>query len=129
MMAANKIPGPKAQGLGGNLKAFGKDPLNFLSNAASYGDLTHIRMGGLNAYLLNDPDLIHQVLVAHPEHYHKSRILKRTTGSTIGSGLLTSEGEFHKRQRRMIQPAFHHQRIAGYAEIMTRRTTDLLNSW
>ena len=81
-MAANKnISGPKRRGLGGNLFAFRDDPLAFLEDAASYGEISHIRMGNLHAYLLNDPDLIHQVLVAHPEHYHKSRILKRTTNA------------------------------------------------
>jgi len=129
MAANNNTPGPKRRGLGGNLFAFRDDPLAFLEDAASYGEISHIRIGNLHAYLLNDPDLIHQVLVAHPEHYHKSRILKRTTNAIIGSGLLTSEGEFHKRQRRMIQPAFHHQRLAGYTEIMARRTADLLDGW
>ena len=107
MAANNNIPGPKGRGIGGNLIAFRDDPLAFLEDAASYGEISHIRMGNLHAYLLHDPELIHQVLVAHPEHYHKSRILRRTTNAIIGSRLLTSEGDFHKRQRRMIQPAFH----------------------
>lgn len=121
--------GPKGHFLGGSFPAFRADPLAFLMDAASYGDFTYFRMGAFHAYLVNHPDLIHQVLVTDAAKYHKSRILKRTTSEIIGDGLLTSEGEFHKRQRRMIQPAFHHQRIGGYAEIMARRTAAMLDAW
>jgi cytochrome P450 len=129
MAAVNYPPGPEGHFLIGSYPEFRVDPLAFLEQAASYGDTSHFRMAKFHAYLINHPDLIHEVLVAHPEHYHKSRILKRSTKHTIGNGLLTSEDGFHKRQRRMIQPAFHHQRIAGYAEIMTRHTAHMLDTW
>ena len=67
--------------------------------------------------LLNDPEGIREVLVTKADRFVKGPALRRAK-DTLGEGLLTSEGDFHRRQRRLSQPAFHPQRVAGYAEPM-----------
>jgi cytochrome P450 len=100
-----------------------------LESARIYGDIVHFRVGPRHAYLLNHPDFVHYVLVDAPEKFHKSPALKRNTRKSIGQGLLTSEGDFHKRQRRLAQPAFHHQRIAAYGDVMVEYTRRMLDTW
>src|SRR5215208_1191126 len=82
-----------------------------------YGDIAYYKIGPQHLYLFNHPDLIRDVLVTNQKNFHKSRGLERAR-RLLGNGLLTSEGEFHLRQRRLAQPAFHRQRIASYAGTM-----------
>jgi cytochrome P450 len=84
----------------------------------AHGDIAHWRIGPQDIYLFSDPDLIRDVLVTNQKNFHKSRGLERAK-RLLGNGLLTSEGEFHLRQRRLAQPAFHRQRIASYAGAMS----------
>lgn len=81
--------------------------------------------GGLT---LNHPDLIQEVLSVQPQNFQKEPALQ-ITKTILGEGLLTSEGEIHKRQRRLIQPAFHRQRVASYAEIMVEKAQGLTREW
>ncbi len=123
-------PGPKGTFPGGVLGQMQNRRLEFLlESAGAYGDLVHFRIGPRHLYLLNHPDFIHYVLVEAPEKFHKSPNLKRNTRKTIGQGLLTSEGELHKRQRRLAQPAFHHKRIAAFADVMVEFTQRMLDTW
>jgi cytochrome P450 len=98
-------------------------------NARKFGDIVTFRVGPRRIYQLNHPDYIRYVLVEHPEKVMKTPRLKQATAATIGQGLLTSDGEFHARQRRLVQPAFHHKRIATYAETMVRQTYEMLAGW
>ncbi len=94
------------------------DFLGFLGDAArTYGDAVSFKLGTEQYVLLNHPDLIRDVLVTHQRSFHKGRALEQAR-RVLGNGLLTSEGEFHLRQRRMVQPAFHRERIAAYASDM-----------
>ncbi len=112
-------PGPKGNLLVGHLFAFRRDPIGFLmSIARDYGDIVHFKVGLQNVFLLNHPDYIKDVLVTRNRNFVKSRGLERTK-LLLGEGLLTSEGDFHLRQRRLAQPAFHRQRIAVYGIVMT----------
>jgi cytochrome P450 len=86
--------------------------------ARQYGDISTFRAGPLRVYLLNHPDLIRDVLVTHNRRFMKSEVLQRAK-RVLGEGLLTSEGDFHLRQRRMMQPVFHRERIIGYSRSMT----------
>ena len=72
-------------------------------------------MAGDDVYLLSDPDLVIDVFLTHARDVMKGRGLQAAK-ALLGNGLLTSEGEFHLRQRRLAQPAFHRQRIAAYAD-------------
>ncbi len=101
-----------------DLLAFRRDPLKFLTRLAQeHGDIVHFRMGPQAVYLLNHPDLIRDALVTRADHFHKGRALQRSK-RLLGEGLLTSEGEPHRRQRRLAQPAFHRKRIESYGAAM-----------
>ncbi len=80
------------------------------------------------AYLLNHPDLVEEVLVTQYRNFVKSSAYRRGL-RILGNGLLTSEGDFWQRQRRLCQPAFHQERIAAYGKIMVAYTDRLLDQW
>jgi cytochrome P450 len=122
-------PGPKPRFPGANLLALRRDTLRFLRGlAAEYGDLVHFEIGKQHYFLINDPDAIRDVLVTDHRNFQKGRGLQ-VAKRLLGEGLLTSEGEFHKRQRRLAQPAFHRQRIAAYGAIMAERARRLGETW
>lgn len=122
-------PGPKGRWLSGNLPAFRRDRLGFLSECArNYGDVVSMRLGPRRIIVINHPDLLEEVLVANHRHYIKHFAL-RMAKPTLGNGLLTSEGDFWRRQRKLAQPAFHRERIAGYAAAMVGLTERMLQTW
>ena len=111
-------PGPKRRLPFSNLLAYRRSPLVFFQNLAKhYGDISLFRIGPQETFFLNHPDLIKEVLVTNHANFEKGLVLQRAK-RLLGEGLLTSEGAFHRRQRRLSQPAFHRQRIASYAEVM-----------
>lgn len=129
-MSPTYPPGPAPQPLAGHAPDFRRDRLRFVLDAAErYGDIVHVRFFRRHVYLLNHPDDIRAVLVDHPARVGKLPSFRRSTAPALGDGLLTSEGELHKRQRRLMQPAFHHQRIAHYADVMVRQAQTLLDGW
>ena len=87
-----------------------------------------LRLGPKRAFVVNHPDLVEEVLVTHNKCYIKHFAL-RIAKTTLGNGLLTSEGDFWLRQRRLAQPAFHRERIAGYAATMVDFTERMLATW
>src|SRR5215475_9166888 len=95
-------PGPKSKNpLFGILSEFRKDPPSFLLRCAGqYGDLVYLPLARQNAYLVNRPEWIRDILVTHQSNFLKSRVLERAK-RLLGEGLLTSEGDFHTRQRRL----------------------------
>jgi cytochrome P450 len=111
------------------LFAYRKGPLPFFQNlAAQYGDISYFRLGPQEAFFLNHPDYVKDVLVTNHQNFHKGLALQRAK-RLLGEGLLTSEGEFHRRQRRLAQPAFHRTRIASYAGVMTAYATETRERW
>src|SRR5918911_1504332 len=128
-MVIHLPPGPKRKPLGLDFVAFRRNPVPFLMNAARlYGDIVHFRMGPQDAYFLNHPDLVKDVLVTHNQNFKKGRALQRSK-RLLGEGLLTSEGEFHRRQRRLAQPAFHRARINSYGAVMTSTAARNASRW
>ncbi len=114
-------PGPKNPPIVGNLIPFRANPLVYLTNAARrYGDIAYFRVMQQHMYVLSHPDFVRDVLVTNQNNFVKSRALERAK-VLLGEGLLTSEGKHHLRQRRLVQPAFHRERLAGYAAAMTER--------
>jgi cytochrome P450 len=83
---------------------------------------------GQQVYFLNHPDLVREVLVTQQHKFKKSRMLERAR-VLLGNGLLTSEGAEHRRHRRLVQPAFHRDRLTGYAETMIERTCVARERW
>ena len=130
MSAAPVALGPKGPPILGQLLAFRRDPLEFLSRIAREypGDVVRFRPGPRDSYLLKDPELVKEVLVTRQHDFRKSRGLEWAK-LFLGEGLLTSEGDFHTRQRRLAQPAFHRQRIGGYADDMVQRTVAARDRW
>jgi cytochrome P450 len=122
-------PGPKPDPIWGNLPAFRKDPLGFyMACAREYGDVARFRIVNVNVYLLSNPKLIEDVLVKNASNFIKGRVI-RSNRALLGSGLLTSDGDFWRRQRRLSQPAFHRERIAEYAKAITQFTDQLMADW
>ena len=106
-----------------------RDPLGFLTRTArEHGDVARFRMGPVELHLVNRPEWIRDVLVTHAASFHKGRGLERAK-RLLGEGLLTSEDPIHLRQRRMMQPAFHARRIAGYADAMVALADRAASRW
>ncbi len=122
-------PGPRRTFPLAGLFAYRKGPLPFFQNLAQqYGDISYFRLGPQEAFFLNHPDYVKDVLVTNQQSFHKGLALQRAK-RLLGEGLLTSEGEFHRRQRRLAQPAFHRARIASYAAVMTDYASQIRGTW
>jgi len=105
------------------------DPLTFFTELAkNYGDVAGLRIFNFRTIFVNHPDLIEDVLVNNARKFAKGRVLKANK-HVFGEGLLTSEGEFWLRQRRLAQPAFHRARIAAYASTMVEYSERLIHGW
>ncbi len=129
-MSIKTLPqGPKGHLLLGGLRDFQRDQLAFYASCArDYGDVVPTRFGPLRALLIYHPDAIEEVLVTRSRDFVKSpgaRLLR----PLLGEGLLLSEGSAWLRQRRLVQPAFHRQRLAGYGEVMTAYAERRLAAW
>ena len=106
-----------------------QNPLDyFTAMAQEYGDVSGMRIGKFRSLFINHPDLIEDVLVNNAKKYHKGRILQANK-YLFGEGLLTSEGDFWLRQRRLAQPAFHRARVSAYAATMAEYTEQLIATW
>ncbi len=122
-------PGPKGTPIGGSLRDFMARRLDFfLDVARTYGDLASFRFGPRRIFLASHPDLIEKVLVTDARHYLK-HFGARMYKPVLGNGLVTSEGDFWLRQRRLSQPAFLKHRVLSYAPAMTELTERMLAEW
>jgi cytochrome P450 len=113
------------------IRAFRRDFLGFLVQMANtYGDIAHFRFGLQPLYLVSHPDYIQEVLVTQHHSLPKTWILELARDA-LGNGMLTSNGEYHRRQRKLIKPVLHKHRIPDYAETMVcladRTATDWQN--
>ncbi len=125
----NFPPGPRSLFPGARIFQYRRDMLGYLTKLSrEFGDAVSFRAGLRRFYLFNDPEAIRQVLVTHENCFIKGPALRKAS-DMLGKGLLISEGNFHQRQRRLAQPAFHPQRVAGYANAMTQIVTRLGNRW
>lgn len=123
------IPGPRGHWLRGNLPEFSADRLGFLDRCArDYGDVVALRFAHRRVVVLNHPDLVEEVLVTRNRQFIKHFALRMAKG-TLGEGLLTSEGDFWRRQRRLSQPAFHREKVAGHAAVMVEYAGRMLRTW
>jgi cytochrome P450 len=122
-------PGPKPRFLIGNMPLASADPLAvFLGWKREFGDIFYYRAAWIHVYFLNHPDLIEAVLVRNYQNFLKDHVVRKSRWF-FGDGLLTNEGESWLRQRRLAQPAFHRERIASYAKIMTDYADEMLATW
>lgn len=122
-------PGPPPR-LFGRLDEMRRDPIALLmNNARLYGDVTRFRLGPLEVYQLAHPDDIRHVFQENYRNYSKQTRGFAALRSFLANGLLTSEGSYWLRQRRIAQPAFHRARIASFGDTMVRAATDMLARW
>ncbi len=129
-MAVKRPSGPQGSLILGSANQFRDDEPNFLlESVKTYGDLVYFRLANMHTYLVGHPDLVREVLVTQGEKFEKARLDKQILGKFLGNGLLTSDGEFHKRQRRLAQPAFHSKRIQNYAEVMVDYANKIMAGW
>jgi cytochrome P450 len=96
--------------------------------AREYGDVVSVRLGPRRVFLVNHPEAVEHVLATASRNFRHTYI-RRLLRPLLGEGLLTSEGDFWLRQRRLVQPAFHRQHIAGYAQIMVAYAERMLDTW
>jgi cytochrome P450 len=122
-------PGPKGTLLGGSIRQFRAGLLNFLlETAREYGPLASFRIGPKRVFLASGHNLIEQVLVTDAKHYIK-HFGARAFKPVLGNGLVTSEGAFWHRQRKLVQPAFVKARVQSYVPAMVELTNQMLDAW
>ena len=115
---------------GRNLRHLVRDPLGyFQAITAEYGDIVCYRPAPDTAYLINHPDYVRHVLVDNNRNYSKETHTNQVFNKVVAEGLLTTEGEIWRRQRRMMQPAFHRTRLELMDRMIADATGSLLESW
>lgn len=122
-------PGPRGKFLVGHILELGGDWFGYLRNCqVTYGDTFLLRFFRVPVCVVTNPAGIEQVLVTNYANFIKSRDY-RAIGNVLGHGLLNSEGEFWRRQRKQMQPAFQHDNIQAYGNAMVECTERMLESW
>jgi cytochrome P450 len=123
-------PGPKGLPILGLALDVRNDALGTLKRMArQYGDIVSMPVLRMNRILLNRPDYIQQLLILDHAKLHKSILTKLVIGPLLGQGLLISEGDFWRRQRRLAQPAFHRSRTNEYSPVMVECALERMRQW
>ena len=123
-------PGPRTLSPLGSASALGRDPMRFaLEMWHRYGDVVRFRFLFWPAYVLYHPDQVKWVLQEHYRNYYKNFPNMKAAREIFGNGLFTNDGASWLRQRRLMQPAFHRQRLAGFGRLMTEATDAMLERW
>ncbi len=124
------VEAPQLPGLPliGNLLELRRNPIDLFTEVAAIGDVVDVRFAHVRYFLVNSADAAHHVLVENNRNYVKSPSYKALK-LVLGEGLVTSDGEFWRRQRRLSQPAFHRDRIASFVEAMVDETDRMLARW
>jgi cytochrome P450 len=130
-MAADLRAAPVAPGklpLIGHAVSLWRDPQRFLRSLPPIGGVVRVHLGLWPVYFLTTSELVHEMLVTQGRHTDRGRSFEKLR-PIFGNGLMTSTGELHRRQRRLIQPLFHRAQVSGYADTMRRHATAIANSW
>jgi cytochrome P450 len=123
-------PGPRGHVVLGSLREVQRDPLGLLRDGfRDHGDVVRLRFGTTRALLLAHPEHIGHVLHDNHRNYDKHNVDYAVLRRLLGNGLLTSDGEFWRRQRRLMAPMFHRQRVAGFCNLMVNSTLEMLERW
>jgi cytochrome P450 len=122
--------GPRGHPVFGVMFDFQRDPLAFLTRTArDYGDVAAYRMAQVRAYQVSHPEAVQRVLQENNRNYIKGVLFEPIRDLSQGSGLFVSEGEYWLRQRRLMQPVFHRQHVAGFGGLMTSAAQSMLAGW
>lgn len=100
----------------------------FTSSLRAEGEIVKIYLGPMETYFVTSPELVHKVLVTKGDSFRKGAMFDKFR-PYLGNGLVLSNGPFHRRQRKLILPAFHRERVAHYADTMVRAAADLVGAW
>ena len=123
-------PGPKGKLIMGVMREFNGDMHGFVTRCRDYGDVVRTRFLYVYAYFLYNPSDIEALLTTNAKSYRKAESLRSPFfRRLVGNGLVTSEGDFWRRQRRLAQPAFHRQRISSYGDVMVQYAQRAIASW
>ena len=121
---------PAQHWLWGSLRTFFADPITLLSQLPqTYPDLVQLRFGPLQQYILQNADYARHVLVNNQKNYQRPARFRALLDLLGPPSLFSSEGDYWLRQRRMLQPAFHRQRLVGFGAMMTSAAAQLLAQW
>jgi cytochrome P450 len=120
---------PAGQTHRGHPRAMREDMIGYIEHLAQQGDFLRIPLGFGSAYFVNSPDLVQEILLKQAKKFHKPFIVKYTAKEFFGENVFTSDGELWQVLRAAIQPAFHAQRINGYASIMVDYTKAMVSQW
>ncbi|MEU2431381.1 cytochrome P450 [Streptomyces sp. NPDC007861] len=121
-----RVPG--AVPLLGHALQLWRDPFGFLTSLRRHGDLVRVYLGTMPMYVVTSAELVHEVMVAKARSFEKGRFFDRLR-PLAGNGLANSDGELHRKHRRLMQPMFSQERITGYSETMGRNARALADSW
>jgi cytochrome P450 len=122
-------PGPSSLLPSKLLRQFINNPIEMLMKIAyTYGDISHFKFGRQHVYLVNNPQYIENILIRDHQNFIKSRGLQ-VSKRILGEGLVTSEGEYHDKQKRIIQPAFHPNRVKNYGHMMVDYAERISERW
>ena len=124
-------PGPKGLPIVGNALQFQRDPLTFIRELQrTYGRMATIHIGKMPLVLFFRPEYVRYFLTENPRNFTKPNIGgSRNLRFFLGDGLLTTEGDVHRQQRRLVQPAFHKHHVESYADVMVQLTQQMLADW
>ncbi|RIK26403.1 MAG: cytochrome P450, partial [Chloroflexi bacterium] len=126
----SRVPGPRGHLLWGMLPELRRDMLGLYQRTAQeYGDIVRLRFLWVNTYAINSPDGIKRVLQDNNRNYIKGQFINNILKLGLGENLLTTDGESWLTRRRLMQPAFHRQRIAGFGAAMTDASQLMLQRW
>jgi cytochrome P450 len=126
---ARPVPRIRGGALFGNLRAFRDDRLGFLARCAREGPVVGFRIANRLFHLVTPPEGVQRVLVDNAANYRKDTRGQELLRDLLGDGILTAQDESWRSQRRLAQPAFQRDRIAGFTDIMVRATREHLDSW
>lgn len=122
--------GPKGLPFVGSAFDFQRDPLGFTRQLQrEYGSMASVSIGKLPFVFFFRPEHVRYFLTEHQKNFKKANRGRNNLKRVLGDSLLTIDGEYHRRQRRLVQPAFHKQRIENYANVMVQYTQDMLETW
>lgn len=128
--ATRQPPGPHSLSPLSSVAALQRDPIHFAQDLwHRYGDVVRFRFLFWPAYVFYHPDQVKHVLQEHYRTYQKNFPNMKAAQEIFGNGLFTNDGESWLHQRRLMQPSFHHQKLAGFGPLMTEATTALLEQW
>ncbi|MFE2249136.1 cytochrome P450 [Streptomyces lavendulae] len=125
------VPAPVAPGrlpLLGHAVQLWRRPIAFLESLREHGEVVRLDIGTWPVHVLTSPEHVHDVLVQQAQRFGRGRVFERLR-PMFGNGIVTTDGDFHRKQRRMMQPAFHRGHITEYAEVMGRQATAMSSSW